>query len=228
VPALSLELTPAEQTWLAEHPQLRLGVDRDWPPYEFIDTDEQYQGLAADYVRLIEQRLPITLRPAPAQNWSEVLADARTGKLHLLPSLMATPERQQYLTFTRPYLDFPIVILSQEQGPQPRRLRELQGLRVAVVDSYATHELLRDKHPELRLWPRPNVAAALQALASGQADAIGRRSRLQRLAPASTQARRHHHQRPDPVSLPAGDGRTQGSSDPGRHSRQTASRTHPQ
>ena len=172
VPALSLELTPAEQTWLAEHPQLRLGVDRDWPPYEFIDTDEQYQGLAADYVRLIEQRLPITLRPAPAQNWSEVLADARTGKLHLLPSLMATPERQQYLTFTRPYLDFPIVILSQEQGPQPRRLRELQGLRVAVVDSYATHELLRDKHPELRLWPRPNVAAALQALASGQADAM--------------------------------------------------------
>jgi len=171
-PVLSLELTSIEQAWLAENPQLSLGVDRDWPPYEFIDGDEQYQGLAADYVRLIEQRLPVTLRPAPAQNWSEVLADARTGKLHLLPSLMATPEREQYLTFTRPYLDFPIVILSQEQGPQPSKIRDLRGLRVAVVDSYATHELLRDKHPELRLWPRPSVAAALQALASGQADAM--------------------------------------------------------
>ena len=172
LPAISLELTPEEHAWLATHPELSLGVDRDWPPYEFIDSDEQYQGLAADYVRLLEQRLPVKLRPAPAQNWSEVLADARTGKVQLLPSLMATPERQQYLTFTQPYLDFPIVILSHEQGPQPRNLRELQGLRVAVVDSYATHELLRDKHPELRLWPRPSVAAALQALASGQADAM--------------------------------------------------------
>ena len=49
LPALSLELTPDEQTWLAEHPQLNLGVDRDWPPYEFIDSDAHYQGLAADY-----------------------------------------------------------------------------------------------------------------------------------------------------------------------------------
>jgi ABC-type amino acid transport substrate-binding protein len=167
-----LELTAEEQAWLAAHPELSLGVDQDWPPYEFIDNEDQYQGLAADYVRVIEQRLSINLRPAPAQNWSEVLADARTGKVHLLPSLMATPEREQYLTFTRPYLDFPIVILTQEQGPQPRKLGELQGLKVAVVDSYATHELLRDKHPELRLWPRPSVAAALQALASGQADAM--------------------------------------------------------
>ncbi len=172
LPAVSLELTAEEQAWLAAHPELSLGVDHNWPPYEFIDDNERYQGLAADYVELLEQRLPIKLRPTPARNWSEVLADARTGKIQLLPSLMATPERRQYLTFTRPYLDFPIVILTQEQGPQPRKLRELQGLRVAVVDSYATHELLREKHPELRLWPRPNVAAALQALAAGQADAM--------------------------------------------------------
>jgi ABC-type amino acid transport substrate-binding protein len=172
LPALSQELTPAEQIWLAEHPQLTLGVDRDWAPYEFIDNDEQYQGLAADYVKLIEQRLSLKLHAAPAQNWGKVLADARAGRVHLLPSLMATPERQQYLTFTRPYLDFPIVILTQEKGPQPRTLQELKGLKVAVVDSYATHELLRDKHPELRLGPRPSIAAALQALATGQADAM--------------------------------------------------------
>ena len=172
LPAACLELTAEEQAWLTAHPTLRLGVDPNWPPFEFIDHDAQYQGLAADYVALIEQRLNIRLTPNLARNWSEVLADARTGNVHVLPSLTATPERQQYLTFTRPYLDFPIVILAQDAGPQPRRLNELGGLTVAVVEHYAPHELLRDQHPDLRLWPRPNVASALQALAIGQADVM--------------------------------------------------------
>ncbi|WP_397380250.1 EAL domain-containing protein [Pseudomonas sp.] len=172
LPASSLELTPEEQAWLAAHPELRLGVDSNWPPFEFIDDEQHYQGLAADYVALIEERLQVALIPNPARNWSEALADARTGKIHLLPSLTATPSRQQYLTFTRPYLNFPIVILAQETGPQPRSLRELDGLTVAVVENYAPEELLRDKHPKLRLWTRPSVAAALQALATGQADVM--------------------------------------------------------
>lgn len=151
LPAVSLELTREEQAWLAANPELSLGTDHNWPPYEFSDDSEHYQGLAADYIALFEQRLPLKLRPTTTRNWSEVLAAAKAGQVNLLPSLMATPERRQYLSFTRPYLDFPIVILTQDQGPQPRNVSELQGMRVAVVDSYATHELLRDKHPELNL-----------------------------------------------------------------------------
>lgn len=65
LPASSLELTPEEQAWLTAHPELRLGVDNSWPPFEFIDDEQHYQGLAADYVALIEQRLPIKLNVAP-------------------------------------------------------------------------------------------------------------------------------------------------------------------
>ncbi|HEX5843180.1 MAG TPA: EAL domain-containing protein [Pseudomonas sp.] len=171
-PAASLDLTPEEHAWLAANPELRLGIDDAWPPFEFRDAQGRHQGLSADYAELIEQRLNIKLRPAPASSWSEVMAQAKAGQLDLLPGVMSTPERQQYLSFTRPYLDFPIVILSHEQGPQPRNLKELKDLKVAVVQDYAPHELLRRLHPDLRLWPRPSVAAALQALATGEADAM--------------------------------------------------------
>lgn len=85
---------------------------------------------------------------------------------------MATPERQEYLSYTRPYLDFPIIILARKNGPMPKRIDELYGLKVAVVDHYAPHELLIAQHPDLTLLPLPSVAAALQALATGQADAF--------------------------------------------------------
>ncbi|MDF3935508.1 bifunctional diguanylate cyclase/phosphodiesterase [Pseudomonas citronellolis] len=168
----ALTLTPDEQAWLRQHPQLRLGVDTSWPPFEFRDDAGRYQGLAASYVRLAAERLQVQLQPSEPSNWNAVLDLARKGQVDLLPGVMATPERSQYLTFTRPYLDFPIVILSRKDGPTPDSLKALYGLKVGVVDHYAPHELLIAKHPDLNLQPAPSVAAALQALATGQVDAF--------------------------------------------------------
>ncbi|MCP6559136.1 transporter substrate-binding domain-containing protein, partial [Klebsiella pneumoniae] len=82
-------------------------------------------------------------------SWSEVLNDAKSGRLDLLPGVMSTPDRQKDLTFSRPYLDFPIVIIAHRNGPQPSTMKQLYGLKVAVVKDYAPHDLLRTRHPDL-------------------------------------------------------------------------------
>nr|WP_298144467.1 EAL domain-containing protein [uncultured Pseudomonas sp.] len=171
-PAAALTLSEEERNWLDAHPVLRLGVDVSWPPFEFVNENGHYQGLAADYIALIETRLGVKAELAEQRNWSEVLELAKAGKLDLLPAVMATPERHAYLAFTRPYLDFPIVILARSDGPRPQNIQALYGLKVAVVENYAPHELLRNQHPQLNLLPLPTVNATLQALASGQADAL--------------------------------------------------------
>ena len=171
-PAAALTLSEEERNWLDEHPVLRLGVDASWPPFEFVDEQGQYRGLAADYIALIEKRLSVKVEVTTQPSWGEVLNLAKAGKLDLLPAVMATPERHAYLAFTRPYLDFPIVILARRDGPQPQNIRALHGLKVAVVENYAPHELLRSQHSQLKLLPLPSVNATLQALASGQADAL--------------------------------------------------------
>ncbi|MBA1323025.1 bifunctional diguanylate cyclase/phosphodiesterase [Pseudomonas plecoglossicida] len=168
----ALTLTEDEQAWLSAHPQLRLGVDASWPPFEFRDQEGLYQGLAADYINVIQERLGVTLKPTEPKTWSEVLELARNDQLDLLPGVMSTPERQNYLSFTRPYLDFPIVILAHEGGRQPRTLKDLYGLKIAVVEDYAPHELLRTHHPDLNLVALPNVSSALQALATDEVDAV--------------------------------------------------------
>lgn len=168
----ALTLTTEEQAWLSAHPQLRLGVDASWPPFEYRDQEGHYQGLAADYVTLIKDRLGVRVEPIEPVSWSAVLEQARQGKVDLLPGIMSTPERQNFLAFTRPYLDFPIVILAHKGGPQPRDLKELYGLKIAVVEDYAPHELLRTHHPDLNLVALPNVSSTLQALATDKVDAV--------------------------------------------------------
>ncbi|AXA57628.1 EAL domain-containing protein [Pseudomonas thivervalensis] len=168
----ALTLTDEELRWLKDHPDLRLGVDASWPPFEFRDDQGRYQGLAADYIEIIRERLAIKLTPVEPASWTAVLEQVVQGKIDLLPGIMSTPERQNYLAFTRPYLDFPIVILAHRGGAQPHNLKELYGLKIAVVENYAPHELLRNHHPDLNLVALPNVSSALQALATDEVDAV--------------------------------------------------------
>lgn len=168
----ALTLTDDERGWLADHQELRLGVDTSWPPFEYRDENGRYQGLAADYVRLIQDRLGIKIKLIEPASWGHVLEQARNSQLDLIPGVMSTPERQNYLAFTRPYIDFPMVILAHEGGARPRTLKELYGLKIAVVENYAPHELLRTHHPDINLVALPNVSSTLQALATGKVDAV--------------------------------------------------------
>ncbi|MGZ0715649.1 EAL domain-containing protein [Pseudomonas palleroniana] len=168
----ALTLSDDERSWLSDHQELRLGVDASWPPFEYRDENGRYQGLAADYVRLIQDRLGVRINLIEPANWTAVLEQAKHNQLDLLPGIMSTPERQSYMAFTRPYLDFPIVILAHEGGAKPRDLKDLYGLKIAVVENYAPHELLRTHHPDLNLVAMPNVSSTLQALATDEVDAV--------------------------------------------------------
>lgn len=149
----ALTLSDDERGWLADHQELRLGVDASWPPFEYRDDEGRYQGLAADYVRLIQDRLGVRVKLIEPENWSAVLEQARNNQLDLLPGIMSTPERQGYMAFTRPYLDFPIVILAHEGGAKPRTLKDLYGLKIAVVENYAPMNCCAPIIPTSTWWP---------------------------------------------------------------------------
>ncbi len=61
--AEDVNLSQQERTWLVEHPVLRLGVDPAYPPFEFLDNNGAYKGIASDYIKIIQQKLDIRLAP---------------------------------------------------------------------------------------------------------------------------------------------------------------------
>lgn len=168
----ALTLTDEEKQWLKDHPELRLGVDPTWAPFEFRNQEGLYTGLAGDYVNAIKKQLGVKVKQIEPGTWSNLLEQAKTDQLDWLPGIMSTPERQNSLAFTRPYLDFPIVILAHKGGASAQNLDDLYGLKISVVENYAPHELLHALHPDLNLVALPNVSSALQALATGQVDAM--------------------------------------------------------
>jgi diguanylate cyclase (GGDEF)-like protein len=169
--ARPLALTVEERAWLDAHPTVRLGVDPDWLPFEAIDPDKGHVGMTAEVMRLFEARLGIRFEIAADLTWPQVLEAARAKHIDVVAALVRTHQREAYLRFTRPYLNFPLVIFTRAEAERVAGLADLRRLRVGVVRDYMAHEVLARDHPNLTLVPADSVAEALQALALGQTDA---------------------------------------------------------
>src|SRR5690606_36454507 len=64
-------LSPYERFWLREHPQLRIAANTNWPPFEFVDEAGRFQGMVADYLELIQQRIGYQFQTVPMKTWRE-------------------------------------------------------------------------------------------------------------------------------------------------------------
>jgi diguanylate cyclase (GGDEF)-like protein/PAS domain S-box-containing protein len=167
----SVTLTEEEQQWLDTHPTIRVGIDRDFAPYEWIDEQGQYVGLAAAYIRLLEEKLNLHFEIIADKPWHEIMAMAYRGELDLLSCLNITPERAKHLAFTAPYVNNPIVIINANRNGYIGSLDNLGGKTVAVEKGYYTQETLEKDYPDIKLIVVENTQQALEKVAAGEADA---------------------------------------------------------
>ncbi len=164
----NLSLTEVEQVWLRTHPVVRVMHDPAWAPVEFADAQGNPSGISESYLKLVEQRLGITFERVRGLSWQESMARLQRRDLDMTICLSATAERNKYLTFTKPYLNIPNVILAREAVTYIGDLRELAGKKVAVVEGYALVEWLSRDFPEIDLVTVATVEEGLRQLQQGE------------------------------------------------------------
>ena len=76
------------------------------------------------------------------------------------------------MNFTAPYIRLPAVIIVRRELQGSLDLAAMGGMRVAVVRGYATHDYVRENHPELELVLVPSIEDGLQKVSFGSADAV--------------------------------------------------------
>ncbi len=168
---LSLALTEQEQAWLRAHPVIRVGIDRNFAPYEWINDKGEFVGMNADILHLLEARLGVRFEVVKGKTWQQTLDMAKAGQLDMLTDAVNTPERREYLKFTAPYVQSPIVIINDGRHGYIGDLRHLHGKRVAVKQGYFMQEILALEHPQIKLVPTPDEQTAFALLKAGKADA---------------------------------------------------------
>lgn len=173
MPAASvITLTDEEKSWLASKPVIRTGADISWAPVEYLDDEGNLQGISSDYLKQLETMLGVRFEVAKDLSWQETVAAFERGELDMLTSLQRTAQRENYADFTEVYNRFPIAIFTGPKIPYVSDMEDMKGLKVGVVEGYATHEILAREHPDLELVPVARVVDALKKVSSGEIDAF--------------------------------------------------------
>lgn len=166
-----LELTAAERAWLAEHPRIRVRISPSYPPFEFF-RDGHYQGMAFDYLQLVEKRLGIKFQPVKGLRWTEVLERIRRQQaVDLILMITHSKERESFLIFTRDYISFPEVIYTRQGRQDIAGTKDLAGKIVAMERGYIEADLLKHEVSDVQLLETDSSEKALEAVATGKADA---------------------------------------------------------
>ncbi len=168
----TIKLSQKEKEWIASHPVIRLGVDKTWEPFDFINDQGKHDGMSADYLHLISQKTGLDFVVAKHEQWSDVLNAAKNKQLDMIASLAPSDERSTYLNFTDAYMKYAFVLATADMNSFFYEISDFNGKRVGVIESYITEDILKQKYKEIKVVSYPDLNALLKGVASHEVDAI--------------------------------------------------------
>lgn len=163
-----LPLNEAEKAYLSARDEITMCIDPDWLPYEKFDARGRHIGMSADYFEAFALRIGKPIRAVPTETWSQSLDKARARACDVLSLAMETPERLEYLNFTKPYVKSPMVVATRPGASFIPDISSIGNRPVGIVRGYAYVSVFRAKYPEVPVVEVDTINAGLEQVRDGK------------------------------------------------------------
>lgn len=163
-----LNLSDDERLYLQYKKVVKMCIDPDWMPYERISEQGTHEGMSADYMALFEQRIGIPIRLVPTSSWSDTLQFGREKRCDILSLLNESPERSEFLNFTLPYVEAPIVLVTRDDVTFLEGISSLGDRTISTPKGYIYEERIKNDYPEINLVAVPTVTDGLKRVSKGE------------------------------------------------------------
>ena len=152
---------------------LIVGMELQYPPFEFSDPDGNPSGISVDMAMAFGEYLG---RPVEIRNieWTGLIPALRTGSVDIVISSMTiTSERDEQIDFSIPYAQSGLTLLVHVDSPVTQQADLLEPDIVLAVKSGTTGALTaRDMFPQAEIRVFDTVSACVLEVSQGKADAF--------------------------------------------------------
>ncbi len=156
-----------EEAYLSQTTALNICVNPDRLPLEAVNLDGTVTGISSEFLDLLGELMNIPFNIVSTKNWSETLTLAAKGECDLLPMITKTKKRQQYLNFTSPWLNAPIVVATRQDQIYISNLNLVTNQKFGIVHGLAIKDILHTAYPDLKLINVESVREGLKKVENG-------------------------------------------------------------
>lgn len=153
--------------------EVTIGMLADFPPYGFLNEQRQLAGYDADVAKLLAEDLGVDLNLVSVTGPNRI-PYLLGGRIDLLiASLGITPSRAKQVDYSQPYAAIQVFLYGQTDVKIPNA-EAMKGKTIGVARGSTQDAAVTKMAPEGTTIQRyPSDAAAVQALLTGQVQAIG-------------------------------------------------------
>ncbi|PKH02767.1 hypothetical protein CXF72_09920 [Psychromonas sp. MB-3u-54] len=164
-----LLLSSAEQQYLENRNEILICANPNWMPFESISKAGMHEGMAAEFMNIISQRIGKSIKLVPTKNFSETLSMSKQRQCDILSLLQETTERKEYLNFTEPYLQTPIVIATRSDELFIDDINKILNRKFTGIKDFAYINKLKNKYPDIIIDEVSSVKEGFEKIRSGEA-----------------------------------------------------------
>ncbi len=164
-------ITPDE---IKKRGRIIVGIQGDNPPWGFVNSSGAQEGFDADVAALYAKELDVKLEFVPLEVANRIPA-LTAGRVDCLFATMAMfPDRAKAVQFSKPYVANIIVLIAPKAteiktNADMGKLKAIAVPRASAQDTQVT----KNAPPSTNILRLDGDAAAIQAMLSGQVDAVG-------------------------------------------------------
>ncbi len=182
-------MVPADLTWLARalaalalapvavlatpsqppRREIAVGIDRAFPPYEYVDDHGAPAGFDVELVREVAREAGLEARFVAGSS-DEIQRALAEGKVQALAGAVRSEEQLRSLHLAIPFLPIEYAVFTRKGTPAISFLQDLRGREVVVRAGGSMEGILRGRAFPFTLVPADSAAEALRLVASGRQD----------------------------------------------------------
>lgn len=167
------QFTAAERAWIKRHPVVRIAVEPEWRPIDYLENGK-HAGLSAEYLAAVERASGLRFKIVPNTGWSRVKRAVDRAEVDLLPAVSAQFSAGRLgndILVTTPYYVASTIVITRDSEAVVFQAHRLEGKIVALKGGGALEAAFRNQYPGIKLISLPTTERALELVANGSVDA---------------------------------------------------------
>ncbi|AZE72373.1 Hybrid sensory histidine kinase EvgS [Pseudomonas synxantha] len=158
--------------WLKEKNTLVLGTSLpDYPPLDISNSNRDYEGITADYMRIISDYLGVSVNVRRYSTRMEALKALEAGEIDVFGSANRRESNRSGLALSDHYLDDRLALIGRI-GASLSFGEKVAHFRLAIDADYISESAARLVFPQASIEVFTSTENAIAAVAFGQADAF--------------------------------------------------------